>query len=73
MRFAFTIFDIYPILIGALICKASCVPKLLGVLMVLGETAWIITSLQPCLFYGYDLSWMMLFSTSELSFGSGCW
>ncbi len=68
MNLAYIIFGIYLILIGGLIYKASYIPKLLGVLMILAGAAWIIISLQPYFFKGYNLQWMMFFSVGELFF-----
>ncbi len=68
MNLAYIIFGIYLILVGILIYKASYIPKVLGVLMMLAGAAWIIISLRPYFFTDYDLSWMMVFSASELFF-----
>jgi hypothetical protein len=69
MDLAFIIFGIYLILGGILMYKASYIPKLMGVLMMLAGPAWIILSLQRYFFKEYDLSWLMFFSIGELVFG----
>jgi len=68
MNLAYIFFGIYLILIGILSYKASYIPKVLGVLMMLSGAAWIIINLQPYFFKDYDLSWMMVFSVGELFF-----
>lgn len=68
MNLAYIIFGIYLILISILIYRASYIPKVLGVLIMLAGVAWIIISLRPYFFKAYDLSWMMFFSAGELFF-----
>ncbi len=69
MHLAYIIFGIYLILGGILIYKASYIPKVLGVLIMLAGLSWIMHGLQPYFFGEYDLSWMMYFSVGELFFG----
>lgn len=69
MHLAFIIFGIYLILGGILIYKASYIPKVLGVLIMLAGLAYIMISLRPYFFSDYDFSWMMYFYVGELFFG----
>lgn len=69
MNLAYIVFGIYLILVGLLIYKASYIPKVMGVLIMLAGASWIITNLKPYFFKDYDLSWMMVFSVGELFFG----
>jgi len=69
MHLAYVIFGIYLILGGILIYKSSYIPKVLGILIMLAGLSWIMISLQPYFFAGYDFSWMMYFSVGELAFG----
>ena len=68
MYLAYIFFGIYLVLIGILIYKASYIPKVLGVLMMLAGLSWIMHALQPYFFKEYNLSWMMFFSVGELVF-----
>ena len=69
MHLAYVVFGFYLILIGVLIYRASYIPKVLGVLIMLAGLSWIMHGLQPYFFRGYDFSWMMYFSAGELFFG----
>lgn len=69
MHLAYVVFGFYLILIGVLIYKASYIPKVLGVLIMLAGLSWIMHGLQPYFFRSYDFSWMMYFSAGELFFG----
>lgn len=69
MNLAYIVFGIYLILGGILIYKASYIPKVMGVLIMLAGVAWIMINLQPYFFKSYDFSWMMFFSVGELFFG----
>ena len=69
MNLAYIIFGIYLILGGILIYKASYIPKVMGVLIMLAGAAYIMISLQPYFFKSYDFSWMMVFYFGELFFG----
>src|SRR5258706_9744669 len=69
MHLAYIVFGFYLILGGVLIYKASYIPKVLGVLIVLAGLSWIMISLQPYFFRDYDFSWMMYFGIGELAFG----
>jgi hypothetical protein len=69
MHLAYIVFGFYLILAGILIWKASYIPKILGAMIVLAGVGWIMISLQPYFFKGYDLSWMMYFGVGELAFG----
>ncbi len=69
MELAYLVFGSYLILSGVLIYKASYIPKILGIMIVLAGVAWIMMSLQPYFFRSYDLSWMMYFAIGELAFG----
>jgi hypothetical protein len=68
MHLAYVIFGFYLILSGILICKASYIPKVLGIMIMLAGLAWIMISLQPYFFKAYDFSWMMYFGVGELVF-----
>lgn len=68
MNLAYMVFSIYLIFGGILICKASYIPKIIGILIILAGLAWMITNLQPYFFKEYDLSWMLVFSVGELIF-----
>ena len=69
MNLAFIVFGIYMILGGILMYKASYIPKVMGVLILLAGATYIIISLKPYFFKEYDLSWMMVFYAGELVFG----
>jgi hypothetical protein len=69
MRLAYIVFGLYLIIGGLLICKSSYIPRVLGVLIVLAGLSWILMSLQPYFFRGYDFSWMKFFAIGELLFG----
>jgi len=69
MHLAYIIFGFYLILGGVLMCKASYIPTVLGILIILAGAAWILMSLQPYFFRSYDLSWLIYFSVGELIFG----
>ena len=69
MHLAYIIFGIYLILGGILIYKSSYIPKVLGIMIVLAGLSWIMISLQPYFFRGFDFSWMMYFGVGELAFG----
>ncbi|MEO6454619.1 MAG: DUF4386 domain-containing protein [Ginsengibacter sp.] len=69
MNLAYIIFGIYLVFGGLLICKASYIPKVMGVLIMLAGASWIIHSLQPYFFKNYDLSRMKFFAIGELVFG----
>jgi hypothetical protein len=68
MNLAYIFFGIYQVLLGILIYKASYIPKVIGVMMMLAGVAWIIINIQPYLLKNYDLDWMMFFSVGELVF-----
>jgi hypothetical protein len=67
MHLAYIFFGIYLILIGALAYKASYIPKVLGILLILAGLSWIMHGVQPYFFKKYDFSWMMFFSIGELA------
>jgi hypothetical protein len=69
MHLAYIIFGFYLILGGILIWKSSYIPKVLGILIMLAGLSWIMISLQPYFFKGYNFSWMMYFAIGELAFG----
>lgn len=69
MNIAYLFFGVFLILEGILICKASYIPKVIGVLILLAGPAWMIIGLQPYFFKGYNLSWVMFFAIGELVFG----
>lgn len=69
MDLAYIIFGIYLVLGGILISRASYIPKIMGILIMLAGIAWIMISLQPYFFKSYDFSWMMFFAVGELVFG----
>jgi hypothetical protein len=69
MHLAYIVFGFYLILAGILIWKASYIPKVFGVLIILAGVSWIMISLKPYFFKGYDFSWMMYFGIGELIFG----
>lgn len=68
MSIAYIVFGFYLILTGILISLSTYIPKLLGVLIVLAGISWIMISLQPYFFSGYNFSWMMILATGELFF-----
>src|SRR5690606_32603006 len=69
MHLAYVVFGFYLALGGVLIYKASYIPKILGILILLAGLSWIMHGLQPYFFRDYNLSWMMYFSVGELAFG----
>lgn len=69
MHLAYIVFGFYLIIGGVLIYKASYIPKILGILILLAGLSWIIYGLQPYFFRDSDFSWMMYFSVGELAFG----
>ncbi len=69
MHLAYIVFGFYLILGGILMCKASYIPKVLGVLIMLAGLSWVMHGLQPYFFSNYDFYWMMYFSVGELFFG----
>jgi hypothetical protein len=68
MHLAYIVFGFYLILNGLLMCKASYIPKVLGIMIMLAGLSWIMISLHPYFFREYDFSWMMYFSVGELFF-----
>ena len=69
MNIAFIVFGVYMILGGILMYKASYIPKVMGIMIMLAGATYIIISLKPYFFKEYDLSWMMVFYVGELAFG----
>ena len=69
MNIAFIVFGIYLVFGGILMIKASYIPKIMGILIMLAGLGWIIINLQPYFFKQYDISWMLIFSVGELVFG----
>lgn len=68
MELAYLVFGSYLVFTGMLMCKASYIPKILGIAIVLAGLSWIVNSLQPYFFKSLDLSWMMFFGLGELAF-----
>jgi hypothetical protein len=68
MDLAYILFGIYLMFGGILIYKASYIPKVMGILLVLAGAAYTIISLRPYFFKEYDLSWMMAFYAGEVIF-----
>lgn len=69
MFLAYVVFSLYLIYGGLLMLKATYIPKVLSVMIILAGVAYLVNfSLQPLFFKGYNFSWMMLFSLGELAF-----
>ncbi len=68
MELAYLVFGSYLVFGGALMCKASYIPKYLGVMIIFAGVAWIMTSLQPYFFKDVNLRWMLIFGLGELVF-----
>jgi hypothetical protein len=56
MHLAYIIFGIYLVYGGILICRATYIPKMMGILIMLAGAAWIIINLKPYFFKEYNLS-----------------
>lgn len=68
MSIGYIVFGFYLILTGTLMYLSTYIPKVLGALILLAGISWILISLQPYFFSGYNFSWMMIFATGELFF-----
>ncbi|QNP54251.1 DUF4386 domain-containing protein (plasmid) [Hymenobacter qilianensis] len=73
MHIAYIIFGLYLLLKGALLYKASYIPTLLGVLIMLAGAAWILLSVQPYFFRGLTCPGCWFFPQASSFLASGYW
>ena len=66
--FGLIIFGLYLILLGYLVYKASYVPKIFGVILILAGLSWVIDNLSNFLFPEIDTSFLFVFTMGELIF-----
>ncbi len=66
--FAFTFFSIYLILLGALVYKASYVPKIFGILLVIAGLGYLIDTLRSFFFPAVTMDYIMITFFGELVF-----
>ncbi len=62
------LFGIHLVLLGALVCRSTYIPKYLGVLLMLNGLAWVIDSSSTYLFPRVPLGFVHVFFFGELAF-----
>lgn len=65
---ALVIFALHMILLGALIYRSGCVPKIIGILLVIDGLGWVIDSLQPYLYPSAHLGFIFVTFFGEVVF-----
>jgi hypothetical protein len=66
--FGLIIFGIYLILLGYLIYKASYVPKIFGLILILAGLSWVVDNLSTFLFPELNTQYLFIFTMGELIF-----
>jgi hypothetical protein len=62
------LFGIHLILVGYLIYRSGYIPKIIGILLLINGTAWIVDNLQPYLFPTAHLEFLFVTYFAELIF-----
>jgi len=65
---AYVIFSIYLGLLGYLVYISGYIPKIFGTLLIIAGLGYLINSLRPFLFPGYNLNFLMITYLGELAF-----
>lgn len=66
--FGLIIFGIYLILLGYLVYKASYIPKIFGIILIIAGLSWVIDNLSTFLFPEINTQFLFVFTTGELIF-----
>jgi hypothetical protein len=66
--FSLIIFGIHLCLLGYLIYRATFIPKLIGILLVIDGLGWLVSCLQPYLYPNADLRFLFVTYFGELVF-----
>ncbi|WP_435623582.1 DUF4386 domain-containing protein [Flagellimonas sp.] len=66
--FAFVFFGIYLILLGVLTYKASYVPRIFGILLIIAGAGYLIDTLRSFFFPSVEMSYLMITFFGELLF-----
>ena len=66
--FGLIIFGIYLILLGYLVYKATYVPKIFGVILLIAGLSWVIDNLSTFLFPQVNTQFLFIFTMGELIF-----
>ena len=66
--FGLIIFDVYLILLGYLVYKATYVPKIFGVILLVAGLSWVIDNLSTFLFPEINTQFLFVFTMGELVF-----
>lgn len=66
--FGLIIFGIYLILLSYLVYKATYVPKIFGVILLIAGLSWVIDNLSAFLFPEINTQFLFVFTTGELIF-----
>ncbi len=66
--FAFTFFSIYLVLLGVLVYKASYVPKILGILLIIAGVGYFIDTIRSFFFPTLKMDYIMITYFGELVF-----
>ena len=64
----FFFFSIHLVLLGYLVFKSGYIPKIMGILLVIAGLGYLINTLKPFLFPGYNLDFIMISFFGELIF-----
>tara|TARA_R110002073_G_scaffold14554_2_gene59362 strand:+ start:43707 stop:44414 length:708 start_codon:yes stop_codon:yes gene_type:complete len=66
--FGLIIFGVYLVLLGYLIYKASYVPKIFGIILIIAGLSWVIDNLSTFLFPQVNTQLLFVFTMGELVF-----
>ncbi|MEM1336836.1 MAG: DUF4386 domain-containing protein [Bacteroidota bacterium] len=66
--FAFSFFSIYLILLGVLVYKATYIPKLFGILLIIAGTGYLVNTLRSFFFPSISMDYFMITYFGELVF-----
>lgn len=67
-NFGLIIFGIYLVLLGYLVYRASYIPKIFGIILMIAGLSWVIDKLSTFLFPGIDTQFLFVFTMGELIF-----